>query len=718
MIQRNTVTHLPALQPVIDAVHDGVAIIAQDGTIVSVNRAWRQFSAANGGDATDHYVGVNYLRICRKSSGEGVDFAKHVETGISEVLKDGKEFRAEYPCHSATETRWFEMVASQFHLDREPFALIAHRNITSKVLATAEAANAEQNAKNLAAIVTTMPDAVIAYDLEGRITSWNAAAKKLYGYERSEVIGQSIEILYPPNWAKGAKDYIAEIVLSDLQYFDVVRQTKSGELRTIAITAAPIRSASGEAIGVSNVHRDVTEERKAHQRLRSILDNLFAFVGILNLDGTLIEVNRAPLAAAGLDAKDVIEKKFWDCYWWSYSPDVQVQLQAACNRARAGELVRYDVEVRIAGGRLIWIDFQLAPLLNADGEIVNLIPSGIDISERKAMVEALKTSHDTFQNLVARSPFGIYTVDEDFRLAHVSDGAQTIFANVRPLIGHDFAEALRIIWPEPFATEAINLFRHTLETGEPYHAPSTVERRHDKDDVESYDWMIERITMPDGRLGAVCNFYDLSERQRHDQHIRLLMGEVNHRSKNLLAVVISMARQTARFGSPAEFVDRFAQRLHGLSASLDLIVRGGWGGVSIEDLVRSQLNHLGEEIQSNRVRIEGPEIIVTPSAAEGIGMALHELSTNALKYGSLSGPVGTVLIDWKTEDDGRTFQMGWSELDGPPVTPPQSSGFGRTVIERMAANSVGGTVKLQYAPSGVQWRLIAPVEEVEMAEDA
>ena len=139
-----------------------------------------------------------------------------------------------------------------------------------------------------------------------------------------------------------------------------------------------------------------------------------------------------------------------------------------------------------------------------------------DITEPKRADERLRVAHDSFRHLVEHSPFGIYAVDADFRLALASAGAQKVFENVRPLMGRDFAEVLRIIWPEPFASDAIAIFRQVLETGEPFHAPSTVEHRHDISVVESYDWKVERITLADGRPGAVCHFYDLSERQRYE----------------------------------------------------------------------------------------------------------------------------------------------------------------------------------------------------------
>lgn len=700
------------LQQFIDAMPDGIAVIARDGTVRHVNEAWRQFSRDNQGNTETFNVGENYLHTGANGTGETSGEGQAIRDGIAGVLEGDEEFRAEYTCSSPSKKRWFLVTARPMELDGERHALISHRNITRDKLSEIEATDIGQKAKNLAAIVATMPDAVIGFDLAGRITSWNAAAERLYGYDAAEVIGQSIEIIFPPDWPVPVGEYIRDIVENGRQNFEVIRRTREGRLRMIEVTAAPVKSVSGRIVGVSNVNRDVTDQRESERRLRNVLDNLFAFVGVLTPDGTLVEANRAPLEAAGLEAADVIGKKFWDCYWWNYSPDAQKQLQQACRRALAGEQVRYDVEVRVAGDELLWIDFQVAPLLGSDGEVINLIPSGIDISERKAAVDALRASHDTFRNLVEQSPFGIYTVDADFRLAHVSKGALPAFENVNPLIGRDFDEALHILWPEPFASDAIARFRHTLETGESYRSPATTERRRDIDEVESYDWMIERIVMPDGSPGVVCNFYDLSERQRHEEQIRLLMREVNHRSKNLLTVVMSMARQTQRSSSPDDFVEKFAQRLLGLSASQDLIVQSDWHGVTVRDLVTSQVKHLWDKADSQRVTLVGPDLLLTPAAAQGIGMAIHELATNAVKYGALSVPDGAVSIVWGTDAGNATFDMQWRERDGPVVVPPDRTGFGRTVTEKMAALSVGGTVSIDYPPSGLQWTLHAPLENV------
>ena len=175
---------------------------------------------------------------------------------------------------------------------------------------------------------------------------------------------------------------------------------------------------------------------------------------------------------------------------------------------------------------------------------------------------------------------------------------------------------------------------------------------------------------------------------------------------------MSIARQTARDCTPEEFLDRFSRRLLGLAASQDLIVQGNWGGVTMEALVRSQIRHLGHEVSDSRFRIEGPAMMLAPSAAQGIGMALHELGTNAIKYGALSDPEGLVAIRWSVSDDGGLYHICWEERHGPVVQKPDRSGFGRVVIEEMAAISVGGRVELDYAPEGLTWTLEASVDRV------
>jgi PAS domain S-box-containing protein len=202
----------------------------------------------------------------------------------------------------------------------------------------------------------------------------------------------------------------------------------------------------------------------------------------------------------------------------------------------------------------------------------------------------------------------------------------------------------------------------------------------------------------------VCMFEDISARKAHEEKEHLLMSEINHRAKNLLSVVDAIAHQTAA-KSPEDFVERFSERVQALSANQDLLVRNEWNGVEIAALVRAQLAHFADLIGS-RIAVHGPELRLNAASAQAIGLALHELATNAGKYGSLSTDRGRVDVSWGT--DGDTLTMSWTEREGPPVSAPKRRGFGTIVMEAMAERSVDGKVDLDYAPSGLTWRLTCP----------
>jgi PAS domain S-box-containing protein len=197
---------------------------------------------------------------------------------------------------------------------------------------------------------------------------------------------------------------------------------------------------------------------------------------------------------------------------------------------------------------------------------------------------------------------------------------------------------------------------------------------------------------------------DITERKEREEKEYLLMREVNHRAKNMLSVVDSIAHQTAA-RNPGDFIERFSQRIQALSANQDLLVRNEWKGVDIADLVRAQLAHFADLIGS-RIGLRGPKLRLKPASAQAIGLALHELATNAGKYGALSTGAGRVGISWGNVGD--IFTMNWTEREGPPISAPERRGFGTIVMDAMAARSVDGTVHLDYPPSGVTWRLSCP----------
>ena len=456
--------------------------------------------------------------------------------------------------------------------------------------------------------------------------------------------------------------------------------------------------------------------------------------------------------------------------------------------------------------------------------------------------QALEVANATFRSLVENSPFGVYIVDADFRLVLVAAGARKVFKHVHPLVGRDFAEVLRLVWKEPFASTAIDHFRHALATGQSYHAPNASAPRKESGLVESYDWEVERIIMPDGRAGVVCHFYDLSERERSARvlreseerfrttfensavgvahlapdgkwlrvnaklceitgysedelkastfqeithpddlatdleharallageiqsysmdkryvrkgktliwigltvslqrgddgapdyfisivrdigtrkqtqaHLDFLLEEMAHRSKNQLTIIQAIARQTARnAASLGDFREQFGHRLQGLAISTDLLVGQNWNGAALRDLVHRQAKPFLPE--DARMSMAGPDLSVNGDAAQTIGLALHELATNCLKYGAWSNANGAVDVKWrvdKAHDGVAWLHLRWREHGGPAVAPPDRKGFGHVVTDQMVSSKLDGKVELAFDPAGVVWTLSAPVARVE-----
>ncbi|HVF63637.1 MAG TPA: PAS domain S-box protein [Casimicrobiaceae bacterium] len=230
-------------------------------------------------------------------------------------------------------------------------------------------------------------------------------------------------------------------------------------------------------------------------------------------DGRFHRANAAWEQALGWTAAELTSRPWLDFV----HPDDVAHTVAADERVRSGtEVVEFENRYRHKDGSYRWISWNVSPAL-AQQRIYGVAQ---DITTRKEMEEDLRRSLDTFFNLIQNAPFGVYLVDGDFRLSHVSAGAQKVFSNVQPLIGRDFADVLRIVWPDPVASEAIARFRHTLASGEPFHHADTTELRSDTDDVHLYDWRIERVALPDGQFGVVCYFYDTTELKQAGQALR------------------------------------------------------------------------------------------------------------------------------------------------------------------------------------------------------
>ena len=220
------------------------------------------------------------------------------------------------------------------------------------------------------------------------------------------------------------------------------------------------------------------------------------------------------------------------------------------------------------------------------------------------------------------------------------------------------------------------------------------------------------VDLLSGRASTMTGIVlDVTERRARELHLHVLLREISHRSKNLLAVVQAMARQTGLSStSLSDFQMRFGARLQGLATSHDILVAEDWHGASLANIMQSQLKQFVGEMAA-RVRIAGPALQLQPEAAQNIGLAIHELSTNAVRFGALANETGVVDLSWSLLEgeggEGR-LEIVWGESGGPPVTAPTTRGFGGIVLERVVAQALDGRAEAAFDPSGLTWTLTIP----------
>ena len=220
-------------------------------------------------------------------------------------------------------------------------------------------------------------------------------------------------------------------------------------------------------------------------------------------------------------------------------------------------------------------------------------------------------------------------------------------------------------------------------------------------------WFLSRAKPIRNDAGEIVCWFgtntDITEQREQAEQIRLLLMEVNHRSKNMLSTIQSLARRSAP--DDEGFLRRFEDRVRSLAVNQDILIARAWREVPAEELVRRQLAFIDEA--PGEIVVEGPELALAPRAAEVIGMALHELATNSLKYGALAAPEGQVRIGWSRREDGTGLVFWWRETGGPEVREPRNSGFGTTLIRDVPRHNLEAEVDLRYDPAGLCWEIRA-----------
>ena len=378
---------------------------------------------------------------------------------------------------------------------------------------------------------------------------------------------------------------------------------------------------------------------------------------------------------------------------------------------QTGEPAEREVSYLLPEGRAL-VALHIDPTYGADGAINGIMCAAIDISrtrsletEQRRLAQELGAALQRYDTALRGSNVTVFTQDKDLRYTSITNAF--LGREIEEIVGRTDEEIL----PTPNRHGIIALKRDALETGAPRD-----EEVHIRDGALDrwFDFHIEPLRDLTGQLvGLTCAAVDITERKESEAHLRLLMRELTHRSKNLLAVIQAMARQTARHSGTIEsFLDHFGARLQALAASHDLLVQESWYGASLNDLVRLQLGRYLAAAES-QVTVEGQPVLLKPEAAQGLGLALHELITNAVNFGALSTRTGRVAVAWRRVPaaEGHGIEILWQESGGPDVSVPERRGFGSMVIERNLPRSLDAQVDLAFAPGGVSCRILLPVTQ-------
>jgi len=356
----------------------------------------------------------------------------------------------------------------------------------------------------------------------------------------------------------------------------------------------------------------------------------------------------------------------------------------------------------------------------------------IEVAKHERAEQLLRRSRDIFLDLVEKAPFGLYVVDAGFRLYQASSGSQGVFGNIRPLIGRDLGEVLGLIWPKAFANGIISHFRHTLATGEPYVAPTLTEQRSDTREVKSYDWRIERITLPEGELGVVCYFYDITDRkkaqdllQEADKRKSEFLATLAHELRNPLAPLrngldlLAMAKDDpATWDQAHGMMKRQLEQMVRLIDELLDLSRITHGTVELQRVRMDLRAVLDQAVETSHSLIDQREHTLTvdlpdqPLIVEGDGMRLvqvfNNLLNNAAKYTDRGGTItvraevgnGEVSIavtdngiGIAREDLGRVFDM-FAQVAGAGKSAQGGLGIGLNIVKHLTEMH-GGRIEVR-----------------------
>jgi PAS domain S-box-containing protein len=554
--------------------------------------------------------------------------------------------------------------------------------------------------------------AIACCDTEARYKFVNAHYAKRHGVTPEQLVGKyAPEVVGERAWAT-FEPYFRECLAGKLVEFELEVELlhPADEWQFVHCYYEP-EWRDGKVVGLIAVITNISSRKRAEQRLRDSEATFRAMfdvssVGKIEVDsesGRFLRANAAVCAFVGYTEAQLLVRTIHDIT----HPEDRDRDRELCRRLMAGESAGFDVEKRYIrkDGKALWAHTTVNVIRDASGRPSRNIGVIQDLTARRQAEQDLQASKDRMRFALNAALLGWWQYDPIRRLVSGDPRFREIFDVTADEI--PIEQVMKRVHPDDVEMVQANLDA-ALDPVDPRRSANEFRLWRGSSEVcwvEVHGLAYFEGAGRDRRaVSMVGTIADVTERKEREEKVHLLMREVSHRAKNILSVVHAIARQTAT-KNPEDFIERFSERIQALSANQDLLVRNEWNGVDVEDLVCAQLAHFADLIGS-RIVVHGPKLRLKAASAQAIGLALHELATNAGKYGALSADTGRVDVSWGTDND--TLTMNWTEREGPPVSAPKQRGFGTVVLEPMMKYSVDGTVDLDYAPSGLTWRLVCP----------
>lgn len=436
--------------------------------------------------------------------------------------------------------------------------------------------------------------------------------------------------------------------------------------------------------------------------LEDFFDNATVGLHLVGKDGTILRANAADYAPLGYARDEYVGRNITE-----FHADAEAIADILARLSRGEQLDKYPARLKAKDGSVRQV--LISSSVNfSGGEFVNTRCFTVDVTDRMSAEAALQEAQQrlsaTYESVLA----GIGEVDHQGRWLRVNE----TFCEITGYTREELLERAVFDLTHPGDVEADRRSWEAQVRGDLDRY--TITKRYVRKDgrIVWVEVTSSTVRGPDGAFRyGVRLVHDVTERREAEARQKLLLEELNHRVKNTLATVQSLASQTARSCTSAEdFRTRFEGRLMALSHAHDRLTRHQWEGARLGEIAEEELAHHRAGRQS--VQVNGPDVMLPPRAALSVSMALHELATNAAKYGALSGDGGEVALSWTVERDGTPFptrvHLTWEESGGPPVTPPEGEGFGSRLL-RVTAQELAGESAADYRPEGLRWTLSFPL---------